>query len=70
MVISVSSNSSAVAEKWLRKYRNVEFNLGEIANLNSEEVSFDIVIVHFILHGGKIKNAPSVRNKQHLARSL
>lgn len=39
-----------IAKKRLRKFRNVDFALGQLTELHLQEDAFDIVYVHFVLH--------------------
>lgn len=48
--IDISEIWIPIAKKWLKKYPNVEFKLGDISRLNIEEGSFDVIVIHFMLH--------------------
>lgn len=39
-----------VAQKRLKKYKNVEFERGQLTELHLKQSSFDIVYIHFTLH--------------------
>jgi ubiquinone/menaquinone biosynthesis C-methylase UbiE len=46
----ISESRMRVLRRMVRKYSNVEFKVGDISNLNIEDGSFDVVIIHFMLH--------------------
>lgn len=48
--IDVSHKWISLARKTLRRYRNVNFHLGHIAEVSAPDAAFDVVVVHFVLH--------------------
>jgi len=39
-----------IARKTLRRYKNVSYHLGHIAQLDLPDSTFDVIVVHFVLH--------------------
>ena len=39
-----------IIKKRMRKYHNVEFKLGDITEIDIEDGSYDVVVVHLVLH--------------------
>ncbi len=57
-----------VARKRLRRYGNVEFVAGDITSVGLEERSFDVVVVHFVLH--EIEREKREKRVEALSRAL
>ncbi len=48
--VDVSRGWMNVIRKTLRRYKNVSYHLGHIAQLDLPESAFDVVVIHFVLH--------------------
>jgi len=48
--LDTSAAWTAIARKRLKKYRNIQFVVGDLRNLNIEAASFNVVVVHLVLH--------------------
>ena len=48
--VDVSKVWFETIQKRLKKYRNVDFKLGDIAALDIADSAYDVVVVHFVLH--------------------
>ena len=48
--VDVSAVWMATVRKRLKKYPNVDFKLGDISSLAIDDNTFDVVVVHFVLH--------------------
>ena len=58
--MDVSARWQAVIRKVLRAYPDVEFRLGDVREMGLPEGSFDIVLVHWMLHDVAPQDRPSI----------
>lgn len=66
--VDVSRIWQQVIQKTLRGYPNVDYVCGDIATLDIPDASYDVVLVHFVLH-----DIPAIERSdivKHLARLL
>jgi ubiquinone/menaquinone biosynthesis C-methylase UbiE len=66
--VDVSHGWMAVIRKTLRRYANVDYHLGHITRLDLPEATYDVVVVHFVLHEIPALERPAVVGA--LARNL
>jgi 2-polyprenyl-3-methyl-5-hydroxy-6-metoxy-1,4-benzoquinol methylase len=48
--VDISRGWMEVIQKTLRRYDNVSYHLGHISEVNLLDVSFDMIVIHFVLH--------------------
>jgi ubiquinone/menaquinone biosynthesis C-methylase UbiE len=66
--LDVSRTWLEVAKRTLRNMPNVDFRLGDISEQNIPDDTYDVIVVHFVLHD--IDNASRERTVKELARVL
>ncbi len=66
--LDISTKWMDVIKRRLKKYRNVNYVLGDITTLNLPDDSFDVVLSHFVIHDIDANFRPAVAH--HLARVL
>ena len=49
--LDISETWQSVAQRRLQAYPNVDFQVGDICALAIPDASFDVVFIHFVLHG-------------------
>lgn len=58
--VDISRGWMNVIRKTLRRYENVDYHLGHISQLNLSESTFDLVVIHFVLHDIPAPGRPGV----------
>ncbi|MEI7826356.1 MAG: class I SAM-dependent methyltransferase [Euryarchaeota archaeon] len=48
--VDISSVWMTYLKRRMREYQNVDFKLGDIVTLDVQDESFDVVLIHFVLH--------------------
>jgi ubiquinone/menaquinone biosynthesis C-methylase UbiE len=48
--VDISKGWNSVIKKTLKLYNNVDFFLGSITGFDRQESSFDLIVIHFVLH--------------------
>lgn len=66
--IDISRGWQTVIRKTLRRYDNVEFYLGRIMEIDLPQPSYDVIVIHFVLHDIPATERPQVMKS--LARLL
>ena len=66
--VDVSSGWMEVIRRTLRRYPNVRYHLGRIAELDLPDATFDAAVIHFVLHDIPASERPEIVNA--LARKL
>lgn len=66
--VDISQGWLGTARKRLARFPNVEFRLGDIAEVEIPDASQDVVFVHFVIHDIPAGRRPHV--VKHLARKL
>jgi ubiquinone/menaquinone biosynthesis C-methylase UbiE len=66
--VDISHGWMDVIRKTLRRYANVGYHLGHITRLDLPDATYDIVIIHFVLHEVPVDERPAVVTT--LARKL
>ena len=56
----ISPRWQRALRRTLRRYQNVEYALGDVRELGLPEGSFDVVLVHWMLHDVPVADRPSV----------
>ncbi len=60
--MDVSNGWMNVIRKTLRRYDNVGYHLGQIAEIDLPDSAFDMIVIHFVLHDIPAAERPDVVN--------
>ncbi len=66
--VDISETAMNILKWILRGYSNVEYKLGDIRELNINNLSYDVVVIHFVLHDVEEGDKDSIVKK--LAQTL
>jgi ubiquinone/menaquinone biosynthesis C-methylase UbiE len=59
-LLDLSKKSLDQARKRMKKYTNVEYLAGDITAMNLPEKTYDVVIIHFVLHDIPAETRPAI----------